>query len=21
MIYYHKIGLLQEPERSPGEYR
>lgn len=21
IIYYHKIGLLQEPERSPGGYR
>ncbi len=21
IFYYHKIGLLQEPERSPGGYR
>lgn len=21
IMYYHKIGLLQEPERSPGGYR
>ena len=21
VLYYHKIGLLQEPERSPGGYR
>ena len=21
IIYYHKIGLLQEPQRSPGGYR